>query len=121
MVLQRWFYPIPKMQKTAKIKLLKLLARAERPAAAAHAKVNIPVLALGLGYMGRSGLVLGIDLSLLVPLQRTSLTLVNKPDDEKEAALYARLKQEVDDSVDKIRDLLPFMFQLNLVRIGYVF
>ena len=101
--------------------LQRLLARAERPAAVVDAKVNIPVLALGLGYMGRSGWVAGIDLSLLVPLQPTRLRLLNQPKDQKEAALYQRLTQEANDAVDSLQHLLPVMFQLNLLRVGYVF
>mgnify|MGYP003546812678 CR=1 FL=1 len=81
-------------------------------------KINVPVLKLGLGVMGRSGFVLGIDLAFGIQLGGNtvefSTTLPRVA--EVEAA-----ENKIRNRADKFVRALPFLLQLNLFRIGYLF
>lgn len=100
--------------------LQRIFADRDHPLATAKAELNLPVLALGAGYTGRSGLTLGIDLAVLIELDRSRLKVetTNAPD---QAELQAQLERETNEAIQNIRRILPVAFQLNLLRIGYTF
>jgi hypothetical protein len=86
--------------------------------AQARGKINIPVLKLGIGFMGRSGLVLGIDLAFGIQLGgRTVEFSTSLPRVQEVIAVEDKIRQRADDWVGA----LPFLLQLNLIRIGYLF
>lgn len=97
-----------------------IVANVQRPEGSGRADLNIPVMGLGFGYIGRDGLVLGIDFSFLIELENPPLEVVINGGDV-DPALQAILEQEANDTVQQVRDMLPFMFQLNLLRFGYLF
>lgn len=81
-------------------------------------RVSVPVLKLGIGFQGRSGFIMGIDLGFGVQLGSNTVSFSS---DLPRVA-------EVIDAENKIRDRadtwirgLPFLLQLNLLRIGYLF
>lgn len=86
--------------------------------------VGIPTFLLGLGVMGGSGFVMGIDLALEIPLGSADVSFdTMAPDgssDEEEMA-YASLEGDIKDAADTFVNLLPVLFQVNLIRIGYMF
>jgi hypothetical protein len=81
-------------------------------------KISVPVLKLGLGFMSRSGLVFGIDLGFGIQLGKnkvefsTDLPRVAEVEDEE---------NKIRDRADKTVRALPFLMQLNLLRIGFLF
>jgi hypothetical protein len=86
--------------------------------AQAAGRVSVPVFKLGLGWMGRSGFAVGIDLALGIQLGNNHVELTTD---------LPRI-QEVIDAENKIRDRadawvrkLPFLLQLNLLRLGFLF
>lgn len=88
------------------------------------ATVSIPQIAFGFGVLGGSGFVMGIDLSLGIPLGG-GLEFNSTPPDASAnpelARLYADRQEELRDFVESSIELLPMTFQLNLLRIGYIF
>jgi hypothetical protein len=81
-------------------------------------RVNIPVLKLGLGMLGRSGFVMGIDLAFGIQLGRNTVELDSTLPrvDEVVAA-----EKKIRDRADKFVRAIPFLLQLNLIRIGFLF
>jgi hypothetical protein len=80
--------------------------------------VNVPVFKLGAGFMGRDGVVMGIDISLGLQLGRTTVSFSSD---------LPRVKQVIDVE-DKIRNRadtwirgLPFLLQVNVLRFGFLF
>lgn len=99
-------------------------ASLDHPAASVQADWNIPVLSLGFGLISRSGFTLGTDLAIFVELQNSDLKLETVdlgPDLVLEPALQERLESEANAAVDSVRSVLPVMFQLNVLRVGYQF
>jgi hypothetical protein len=82
---------------------------------------NAPSLSISLGAQSREGFVLGIDLQLIVPLTDTDIEtrlISDRPADDP--ALVAA-RSSVEDSAEAIGNRLPVFFQLNLLRVGYLF
>jgi hypothetical protein len=81
--------------------------------------VGVPALKLGLGFMGRDGFVMGIDLGFNLPLGGTDVEFSGSglSDDP----MVAQLRSDIADAADKGIGLIPFIPQLNLLRIGYLF
>lgn len=85
--------------------------------------LGIPCIKLGLGWVSRSGFMLGFDISPMIPLSGTSvdikenLSSIPGVDTEK----VAKMKKDVKDFGDKTVGLIPVILQLNLIRIGYLF
>ena len=81
-------------------------------------RVSVPVFKLGIGFLGRAGFVLGIDLAFGIQLGSNTV----------EFSTDLPRIQEVMDAEEKVRKradawvrALPFLLQLNLLRIGYLF
>ena len=89
------------------------------------ASVGIPQLMLGLGVLGGEGFVMGIDLAFGIPLGSADVTFDSRMpdanDDPALAAAYAQQKEDIEDFAETMLELLPATFQLNLIRIGYLF
>jgi hypothetical protein len=81
--------------------------------------VSVPALKLGLGFMGRDGFVMGIDLGFNVPLGGTDVEF--KGSDVGSDPMVAELRGDIEDAAEKGIGLIPFIPQLNLLRIGYLF
>ena len=100
-------------------------ARGERTGVSVTADLNLPAIAFGLGYAtDGGGLYLGIDAAIMIEVGDSTLQTPDYPDlDELPAAqdIVMRLEDEAQDAVDSVKDLLPFMFQVNLLRLGYAF
>jgi hypothetical protein len=86
--------------------------------ASARGSVTIPMFKLGLGFMGRDGLVLGIDLGVLFRLHGVDVQLETD---------LPRI-QQVLDAEDKFRraakawiEWFPFSIQFNVLRLGFLF
>jgi hypothetical protein len=82
--------------------------------------VTFPSLSLGLGLGGRDGFVLGVDLALLIPLGSKTLDLTVLQGDPNSLQVQL-VQQDVQDDADTILDALPVVFQVNLIRLGYLF
>jgi hypothetical protein len=75
-----------------------------------------------LGFLGRSGLVVGIDLGVNVPLGSRDVAL-DAPSTTNGVAQAEidRREAEIQDSVDGVVGFLPVIPQVNLLRLGYLF
>jgi hypothetical protein len=80
--------------------------------------VSVPVFKLGVGFMGRDGFVMGIDIALGLQLGRTRVDFSSD---------LPRIQQVIDIE-DKIRNRadtwvrgLPFLLQVNVLRFGFLF
>ena len=80
--------------------------------------ITVPTFKLGLGFMGHDGFVMGIDLALEIPLGGTSVDFESTASG---AAGIAGAKKDINDAADLLVKALPLLFQLNLIRIGYLF
>jgi hypothetical protein len=89
------------------------------------ASVGIPQLMLGLGVLGGEGFVMGIDLALGIPLGSADVEFDSEMPDENDnplaAEAYADQKRDIEDFAEVVLEILPATFQLNLIRIGYIF
>jgi len=81
-------------------------------------RVDIPVLKLGIGLFGRSGLALGADLAVGVQLGGNRVQFgTDLPRFPEVIAAEDEIRRRADTWVRT----LPFLLQLNLVRIGFLF
>jgi hypothetical protein len=82
--------------------------------------ISIPAFKLGLGFMGHDGFVMGIDLAFGIPLGSSDVEFdthgLAKTDPE-----IAKAMKDIEDGADVVVKALPVLFQLNLLRIGYLF
>jgi hypothetical protein len=83
-----------------------------------HGTVSVPVLKLGIGFMGRSGFVMGIDLAFGLQLGRTRVSFQSDlPRIPEVIAIEDKIRKRGDTFVRS----LPFLLQLNLIRMGFLF
>jgi hypothetical protein len=83
---------------------------------------GVPMLKFGIGLIGHDGFVMGIDAALEVPLSSVHVTLDStKPTDPAALAQYDMLKKDIESAADDVLNILPFLVQLNLIRVGYMF
>ncbi|HEX2677745.1 MAG TPA: hypothetical protein VHM19_13930 [Polyangiales bacterium] len=82
--------------------------------------LSLPQIKLGLGWMGHDGFVMGIDLALGIPLgsKGADIKISNGATTDP---MVAKKVKDVNDASDAFVDLIPLTFQLNLLRIGYLF
>ncbi len=87
--------------------------------------LSMPAIKLGLGFMGHDGFVAGIDLNLNFPLGGTKVgfdPLSGSAADTPEGMMMsADLQDKINKAANKGVKLIPFVPQLNLLRIGYLF
>jgi hypothetical protein len=89
------------------------------------ARTSFPALMASLGFMGRSGFILGADLGLMFPLG----TLRAKVQDDNSALAESGIPQgdidaartEAESMANKALNKLPLLVQVNLLRVGYMF
>jgi hypothetical protein len=80
--------------------------------------VSVPVFKLGIGFMGRSGFVMGIDLAFGLQMGRTRVTFQSDlPRIQQVMDVEAKIRKRGDTFVRG----LPFLLQLNLIRMGFLF
>lgn len=86
--------------------------------AQAAGRVSVPVFKLGLGWMGRSGFVAGIDLALGIQLGNNKVEFTTDlPQIPEVIAEENKIRNRADAWVRN----LPFLLQLNLLRLGFLF
>jgi tetratricopeptide (TPR) repeat protein len=89
------------------------------------ARTSFPAVIASLGFMGRSGFVLGADLGLLFPLGTLRATV----QDDNGALAQSGIPQEdinaaradAESLANKALNKLPLLVQVNLLRVGYMF
>lgn len=89
------------------------------------AKTSFPAVIASLGFMGKSGFVLGADLGLMFPLGTLRATV----QDENGALAQSGIPQEdinaarsdAESLANKALNKLPLLVQVNLLRVGYMF
>jgi hypothetical protein len=98
-------------------------ASGEEERIAVEASATLPGLMFGLGVMGGEGFVMGIDLALAVPFggEMEVDTKLGSGASSEAVEEYARLSNDVVDGGNDVIDIIPLLFQLNLIRIGYMF
>lgn len=105
----------------------RVVGRASKDQIAIQAEVDVPTFKVGIGFMGHDGFVAGIDLGLLFPLAGTDIRLrmtAPAPAGILQSQLdanVARLQQDARSGVRQVLHMLPFLAQLNVLRIGYLF
>lgn len=91
------------------------------------ANASFPAAMASIGFMGKDGFVMGMDLGVMFPLGSRSVQITNMqvhrdfqgmtiPQSEVDEA-----RGEVQSQLKKVVDAMPVFFQLNLLRIGYLF
>jgi hypothetical protein len=91
------------------------------------ANASFPAAMASIGFMGRDGFVMGMDLGVMFPLGSSHVQITNMevhrdfqgqtiPQSEIDDA-----RGEVQTQLKKVVDAMPVFFQLNLLRIGYLF
>jgi hypothetical protein len=90
---------------------------------AGKGELGLPLLKLGVGWLGYAGLVIGIDLAVEIPLGSRKLTITTTGSDGSEVydAELAAVRRDVQDQADHVLDLIPLVVQLNFLRLGYMF
>jgi hypothetical protein len=98
-------------------------AKAATAEISAEASAGMPALHLGVGFVGRDGAVLGIDIGLLLPLASTSVSVetVSAPATGVEAAVIADVERTAKRRAQDFVDLMPLLVQLNVLRLGLLF
>jgi hypothetical protein len=84
----------------------------------ARGSVSVPVFKLGIGMMGRSGFVLGIDLALGFQLGSNKVTFST---DLPRVMEVTDVEEKIRRRADAWVRALPFLAQLNLLRLGFLF
>jgi hypothetical protein len=80
--------------------------------------VSVPVFKLGIGFMGREGFVMGIDLAFGLQLGRTKVAFSS---DLPRVQQVIDVENRIRDRADTFVRGLPFLLQLNLLRFGFLF
>jgi hypothetical protein len=90
---------------------------------AVKGNISMPALKFGLGLMGHDGFVMGIDLALNVPLGSTNVNfqMPTGVAAGPAADMVATAHKNINDTASKGIKALPFIPQLNLIRVGYLF
>lgn len=84
--------------------------------------ITVPAFKLGVGFMGHDGFVMGIDLALGIPFGSSSVDYSTKTSaDPTLAELQTAGKKDIKKAADFAVNALPFLLQVNLIRIGYLF
>lgn len=89
------------------------------------ARTSFPAVIASLGFMGKSGFVLGADLGLMFPLG----TLRASVQDENGALAQSGIPQgdidaarsDAESIANRALNKLPLLVQVNLLRVGYMF
>jgi hypothetical protein len=91
------------------------------------ANASFPAAMASIGFMGRNGFVLGMDLGVMFPLGSSNVEIdrmqvhatfngMSVPQSEIDSA-----RDEVKSQLRSVMDALPVFAQLNLIRVGYLF
>ena len=90
---------------------------------AGKGELGLPLLKLGIGWLGYDGPVIGIDLAIEIPLGSRKLEITTTGSDGSEVFddELAALRRSVQDQADNMLDILPIVIQLNFLRLGYMF
>jgi len=91
------------------------------------ANASFPAAMASIGFFGRNGFVLGMDLNVMFPLGARHTEITNM-EVHSQPGGRAISQSEIDSAradaqhqLSKIVDALPVFFQVNLLRLGYLF
>jgi hypothetical protein len=91
------------------------------------ANASFPAAMASIGFMGKDGFVMGMDLGVMFPLGSSSVQITNMQV-HRDFQGMAIPQSEIDDArgevqsqLKKVVDAMPVFFQLNLLRLGYLF
>lgn len=86
-------------------------------------ELGLPLLKLGVGWLGYAGAVIGIDLAIEIPLGSRKLDITTTGSDGSKVFddELAALRRNVQVQADHMLDILPLVIQLNFLRVGYMF
>jgi hypothetical protein len=82
--------------------------------------IGVPQIKFGLGLMGHDGFVMGIDLAFGIPLGDSDADIGAAAPGADPMEVMTQTKN-INDAADIMVNALPLTFQLNLIRIGYLF
>ena len=88
------------------------------------AKVGFPAAMASIGFMGRNGFVLGADLGLMFPLGKLQARVQESSGLAQSAVPQSEIdeaRSKVESRVNQALNALPFLLQVNLLRVGYLF
>jgi hypothetical protein len=91
-----------------------------------QAHVGFPAAMASIGFMGHDGFVLGADLGMLFPLTTMHASVTQAPGTNLAAMGVAQAdidaaRSKAESQVNKTLGSLPFLLQVNLIRLGYMF
>jgi hypothetical protein len=81
----------------------------------------MPAIKIGLGFMGHDGFVMGIDLDANFPLAGTKVKFKTSGAGATAGVDLSDQEKSINDAANLAVKLIPFIPQLNLLRIGYLF
>jgi hypothetical protein len=86
-------------------------------------ELGLPLLKLGVGWLGDRGPVLGIDLAIEIPLGSRKLDIRTRGNEGSEVfdEEVTLLREEIQEQADNVLDFIPLVIQLNFLRLGYIF
>jgi hypothetical protein len=89
------------------------------------AESGFPAAMASIGVMGKSGFVLGADLGFLFPLSPMRIRVHENIGDLAQNGVpqadIDKARADAESSVNKVLKAVPVLFQLNLLRLGYMF
>lgn len=89
------------------------------------ARTSFPAAMASVGFMGKSGFVLGADLGLMFPLTTLRASVQDETGALSQSAIpqadIDAAREQAQSSVNKSLKALPLLVQVNLLRVGYMF
>lgn len=91
------------------------------------ANASFPAAMASIGFFGRDGFVMGMDLGVMFPLGSNRVAITDMKVNREFAGMTVpqseidNARADVQDQLSKVVDAMPVFFQLNLLRIGYLF
>jgi len=87
-----------------------------------YGQLAYPGPRVGLGFMGRRGLVLGFDVSVLFRGADTAVAISsNLPASQQQDAAFQQLAAAINQDLQAFIAYVPVVPQVNLLRLGYAF
>ena len=89
------------------------------------ARTGFPAAMASIGFMGKSGFVLGMDLGLLFPLSSPRIRIHESTGNIAQVGFTQsdidEAREKAESEVNKLLKAMPLTVQVNLLRLGYMF
>jgi hypothetical protein len=90
------------------------------------ARASFPAMMASIGFMGREGFVMGMDLAVMIPLGSSKVEVGEMQLHYADGlpvpqSMIDDASEEVRSGLTKILNAMPLFAQVNLLRIGYLF